>query len=319
MPTGCGAESRSRPRAHGHARTPRVIDRAESCGPGASPRRASAYHGSVRLLAASAAMMTLVAGIAAARPAHAEPWYRGDAGKRRLTHLAFTALGGALYGASELDKAALAPDQCRWCSVDALDDRARNALRWDHTDRAITLSNVTVVATPVLMVGLTALAASSAAGDDHDHLARFIDDAIPIVEAFVGSGLVDQAVKFTVGRQRPYAHFQTAPGAAASSDDNLSFFSGHASLTFSFAVSAGVVAHRRGSPLEPVIWATGLTLATTTSYFRVAGDKHYLTDVLVGAAWGTTAGLVIPRLTHALPPSVTVVPEGTGVAVLGSF
>lgn len=268
---------------------------------------------------ASVSAVTLAVGLAASRPAQAEPWYRGEAGTRRLKHLAFTAGGGALYAISEtLAKPALAPDQCRWCTVDALDEHARNALRWNAPDRAVTLSNVTVVATPVLMVGLTALAASSGA-EDGERLARFIDDAIPIAETFVGGQLVNQSVKFAFGRQRPLVHFQSDSGFVASQDDNLSFFSAHASQTFGLAVSAGVVAHRRGSPLEPVIWATGLSLATATSYFRVAGDKHYLTDVLAGAVWGTTAGLLIPRLTHALPPNVSVVPQGDGVAVLGTF
>lgn len=273
----------------------------------------------VRSTIACIAAVTLAAALTVARPAQAEPWYRGEAGKRRLTHLAFAAGGGALYAISDtLAKPALAPDQCRWCTVNALDDHARDALRWSQPERAVTLSNVTLTASQVTLVGLTALAAASAA-EDGERIARFIDDAIPIAESAVVGQLVTQAVKFTFGRQRPLVHFQSDPGFVASQDDNLSWFSGHASQTFSLAVSAGVVAHRRGSPLEPVIWATGLSLATATAYFRVAGDKHYLTDVLAGAAWGTTAGLVIPRLTHALPRNVTVVPEGTGVAVLGTF
>jgi membrane-associated phospholipid phosphatase len=262
--------------------------------------------------------LAVVAGLAAARPAGAEP-ARSDDGRRRLTHLAFAAGGGVLYAITEtIAKPPLAPDHCRWCSVDGLDDRVRSSLRWSDPARAASISNLTgFVATPVLMFGLTALAASGAAGDG-ERAGRILDDTIPIFETVMYSELVTQAVKFSFGRQRPEVHFG-APGAATTQDDNLSFFSGHATLTFGLAVSAGVVAHRRGSALEPVIWATGLTLATTTAYLRIAADKHYLTDVLAGAAWGTAAGILVPRLTHALPPSLHVVPAGNGIAVAGTF
>jgi len=263
--------------------------------------------------------LCVLVGLAAAGPAWAESWYRGAAGRRRASHLVFASAAGALYVVSEtIAKPALAPDRCRWCSVDGLDDGVRRSLAWSDPRRAASISNLTgFVAAPVLVFGLTALAASSAAGDG-ERAGRIIDDALPIFETVVYSELVTQAVKFTFGRQRPEVHFRD-PGAAASQDSNLSWFSGHATLTFGLAVSAGVVAHRRGSALEPVIWATGLTLAATTAYLRIAADKHYLTDVLAGAVWGTATGILIPRLTHALPRNLRVVPGARGVAVAGTF
>lgn len=224
-----------------------------------------------------------------------------------------------MYAITEtIAKSQLAPDRCRWCSVDRVDDRVRSALRWSDPARAASISNLTgFVATPVLTFGLTALAAASVAGDG-ERAGRILDDTIPIFETLVYSELVTQVVKFSFGRQRPEVHFQ-APGTATTQENNLSWFSGHATLAFSLAVSAGVVAHRRGSALEPVIWATGLTFATATAYLRIAADKHYLTDVMAGAAWGTAAGILVPHLTHALPRDLHVVPAGSGVAVAGTF
>lgn len=264
--------------------------------------------------------LVVVAGLAVARPARSEPWYRGEAGVRRLTHLVFVAAGGALFAISETAaKPALAPAHCRWCNVDGLDDRVHRALLWKNPARAAALSNLTgFIAAPILMLGLTAYSASGAAGDG-ETTGQIIDDTIPILETVFYSELVVQAMKFSFGRQRPVVHFPLQLTTVPTSDDNLSWFSGHATLTFGLAVSAGVVAHRRGSALEPAIWATGLTLAAVTSYLRIAGDKHYLTDVLAGAAWGTASALVIPRLTHALPDNVSVVPQGNGLAVAGRF
>jgi len=264
--------------------------------------------------------LVVVAGVAAASPARAESWHRGEAGARRLTHLVFSAAGGALYAISEtVAKPALAPDHCRWCSVDSLDSSVHSALLWANPARAATLSNLTgFVASPVVMIGLTGLSAAGAAGEG-EATGRIIDDTLPIVETVVYSELVVQAVKFSFGRQRPLVHFPLQPDRVPTQDDNVSWFSGHATLTFGLAVSAGVVAHRRGSALEPVIWATGLVFAATTSYLRMAGDKHYLTDVLAGAAWGTASGLLIPRLTHSLPDNLSVVPQRSGLALAGRF
>jgi len=264
--------------------------------------------------------LVVVAGLAAARPARSESWYQGAVGARRLTHMVFGATGAALYVVSETAaKPALAPDHCRWCNVDGLDDRVHRALVWGNPAPAAAFSNLTGFgAAPVLMLGMTAFSASRAAGDG-ETTGRIIDDTIPILETVLYSELVVQVVKFSFGRQRPFAHFPLQLNTVPTQEDNLSWFSGHATLTFGFAVSAGLVAHRRGSALEPVIWATVLTLAAATSYLRMAGDEHYLTDVLAGAVWGTASALVIPRLTHALPDNLSVVPQGTGLAVAGKF
>ena len=61
-------------------------------------------------------------------------------------------------------------------------------------------------------------------------------------------------------------------------------------------VSAGTIASRRGSRHAPWIWAGGLAFAGSTGYLRIAADRHFLTDVLVGASVGAAAGLVLPRL-----------------------
>jgi len=69
--------------------------------------------------------------------------------------------------------------------------------------------------------------------------------------------------------------------------DNLSFFSGHATLAFALAVSAGTIASMRHHKLAALMWATGLVLASTGAYLRIAADRHYATDVIMGMVVGT--------------------------------
>jgi membrane-associated phospholipid phosphatase len=226
--------------------------------------------------------------------------------------VSLTLAGGVFYAASETTfKSALAPTTCHWCVPPGFDASVRDALKWHDTARADAVSSFTgFVLTPALelgMVGVTSIELPDASW------ARLIDDTFPILETVVFSETVDQITKFTVARARPFVHFTNVPFEV---DNNVSFFSGHTTLVFAVTVSAGFVAHTRHYAVEPYIWATGLTLAATTGYLRIAADKHYLSDVLVGAAFGTGAGLAIPYLTMN---RVTVMPTPNGIALAGGW
>jgi membrane-associated phospholipid phosphatase len=202
----------------------------------------------------------------------------------------------ALYGASELAKGSLAPTNCRWCSVNGLDAWARERLVLGYVDQARTASDVLAYAiVPVGMVAHQVLAAR-AAGNTREGWV----DVVLVAEAAGIAMDVNQIVKFAAGRQRPFVHYgnYSSPGPRSDPDDNLSFYSGHATFTFAVASAAGTISSLRGYRSAPWVWGVGMTLATATGYFRIAGDKHYLTDVLMGAGTGIAAGIAIPRLLH---------------------
>ena len=239
--------------------------------------------------------------------AHAEPWYRGKYGHNRVVHTSLTAIGGVVYFSSETFlKPYLGSVTCRWCTPDSLDASVRNALVWHDTALANELSDVTgYVAAPIVGFGLVLL------GESHHDWAQVIDDTMPIFESVVVSELALEVVKFIALRERPFAYF----GAGAHQpEDNLSFMSGHAELTFGIATSAGLIAHRNGYWTEPYIWVAGMTLAATTSYLRIAADKHYFTDVVGGSVVGVIAALTVPSLMER--PAI-VVPTGNGLAITG--
>jgi membrane-associated phospholipid phosphatase len=235
--------------------------------------------------------------------------------QQRLVHLAIGAALGTGYLVLEVGlNDQLAPKTCQWCNTDSFDVSVRDALRWGNTAQANTISNLTgYVLAPLSAVGLTALAS------DRSWRRRY-DDVIPVVQSALVISLLDHVTKVAVARQRPYAHFAPPGTLVPSVDDNVSFFSGHTSLTFSLAVSAGVVTSRRGYKLAPVVWASGLALAATTGYLRIAADRHYVTDVLAGAAMGSLAGWAWPTLVHPhIQRDIEVVPTGQGMAIVGTF
>ena len=237
--------------------------------------------------------------------------------------LVITGVGGVLWIGSELSKDWLAPSQCRFCGTNALDAGARDLFLWSDVQPARRASDVLAFAVlPGAIAAHQILAARGAGGDTSDGLV----DLLVVVQAGVLAADLNQIVKFAVGRQRPYAHYGnwTEASHAPDSDDNLSFYSGHSSLAFSLAAAAGTVSSLRGYRSTPWVWVGGMTIATGIAYLRVAGDKHYLTDVLTGAAIGTAFGIAIPRLLHGREDpengekktQVTFIPVPLGIHVV---
>ena len=148
-------------------------------------------------------------------------------------------------------------------------------------------------------------------------------DALLVAEAVFLALDVSQVTKLAFARERPYAHARTATEREAlrSSEDNLSFYSGHTSFVFSLAVATGTVASMQRYRLAPVVWASGLAVAFATGYLRIAGDRHYATDVICGAAFGSAIGFSVPYFGHRPAPTVQLaampVPGGSGLSLYG--
>ncbi len=269
-----------------------------------------------------------------AAPARGETDFTGTFHLRySRVDLAVTGAGLALWLTSELAlKRALAPSTCRWCdrAADGTDtlnglDAAGRSLRWGAAaPTADTLSNwVGVLGLPL---GLIAFDYAIARADGVPQAA--LVDALILTEVVALSSVLNQAVKFAVGRERPFVHALPAserPLTEHPEDNNVSFYSGHTSYVFSLAFGAATVAALRNYSLGRWVWLIGLPVAAATAYFRIAADKHYLTDVLVGAASGTAFGLLVPTLIHPREGGtregvfVRVVPTGSGAAVVGVF
>jgi PAP2 superfamily protein len=79
------------------------------------------------------------------------------------------------------------------------------------------------------------------------------------------------------------------------------------------AVSQATEDTLRGDPAAPWAWGIGLGLAAAVGYLRVAGDAHWLTDVLAGAAAGTAFGVAVPLAERRLVSGVTLAPGGIAV------
>ncbi len=232
---------------------------------------------------------------------------------------------GAVWLGGELLQDRLAPVECRFCGTNALDAWARRQLLLSDDRAPRITSDVLAIGVIPAAVVVHQLLAARAAGDT----GAGVHDVVYVAEAGGVALALDQVVKLAVGRQRPFVHYgnYADPARPHDADDNLSFYSGHTTLAFSVAAAAGTVSTLRGYESAPWVWAVGMTLATAVGWARIASDRHYLTDVLAGAATGAAIGVAMPLWLHGrkdepgaasgrAASGTTVVPYPLGVLVL---
>ena len=248
---------------------------------------------------ATAAVLAMLA--AAPRELHVDPWRDGA--------IAVGAVAGSAFLGSLRDD--LGTARCRWCEPGRLDAWAQDRLRWHDTAAGSVASNVAVLAVPA---GLGALLAVPSLRDGARR--RALEDLVLVAQAYGITTLGDHVPKLAAGRLRPYAVGATA---FESTDDWRSFWSGRSSAAFSVAVASGTIARLRGYPRWRWILGLGLAGAGATAYLRVAADRHWTTDVVAGAAWGTAVGLAVPLLHRSDGRGVTLVPARRGAVIVVAF
>ena len=110
------------------------------------------------------------------------------------------------------------------------------------------------------------------------------------------NGIITNLVKMTVQRQRPDSFYKTRADA---NDSFRSFYSGHTSTTFALGTSNAILLSEAYPEQRKLIWFTNLSLAAATGYLRIAGDKHYMSDVLSGGITGYFLAKYIYKRTNS--------------------
>jgi len=131
-------------------------------------------------------------------------------------------------------------------------------------------------------------------------------DAILYAESISLTQAFTYATKIGVRRPRPidYATCEgTTGGNCASTDLQLSFFSGHASSAGAISATATYLAFMRSGPRTARPWITlgvGTLLTAFISYERVRSGEHFPTDVIMGSLAGAGIGVLVPHF-HRRP------------------
>ncbi len=222
-------------------------------------------------------------------------------------------------------KKPLAPQACRWCETNGFDNAIRSVFHpamspsANGNPSADMWSNVFGYGiTPLGILGLDALVATA----DGAFVEAWPVDLTIIAEASLAAITFNQIVKFAAGRSRPYAVGADVAMLKDVADSNLSFFSGHTTFAFALATSAGTVASLRDYRYAWAVWAGAMPLALVSGILRIAADKHWASDVLVGMGAGALFGVGIPLLFHGRVQafeSLRVAPTGNGIMASGRF
>lgn len=121
--------------------------------------------------------------------------------------------------------------------------------------------------------------------------------------AVAGAGLVTTGIKYAVGRHRPSESDSNLEFDLWRMDDS-SFPSGHTAVAFALA---STLAHETSDSWSDVLFYSGAIL---TGLARINDNRHWMSDVVGGAAIGFFSGYFVTR-GHRVPVSVS--PSGIAV------
>lgn len=154
------------------------------------------------------------------------------------------------------------------------------------------------------------LYAGSVAARQHEAADIALHVAVGVVAASTASGIL----KATAGRARPWVSpgdsDVLAPLRALGGDTGYtSFPSGHTTAAFALAASLSAELRRRWPEAAPAAPVALYTAASLTGFARVFHDRHWVTDVLAGAALGHWVGTRVVERAHSdAGPGTTLEP-----------
>ena len=131
-------------------------------------------------------------------------------------------------------------------------------------------------------VGLGTILTGLIAGDDD--IARA---GGRITGSLVTAGATNSILKYVVGRTRPNHSSMPDPDEFKPFSGNVSFPSGHTAMAFALAASVSNEVHF--VPAQIGLYGA----ATLTGWSRINDNKHWLSDVLGGAAVGITSAMIM--------------------------
>jgi membrane-associated phospholipid phosphatase len=158
---------------------------------------------------------------------------------------------------------------------------------------------------------------------------RLADLGLHGTEAVLVGDAVTGLLKGVVGRSRPFVTLDTNPhdfhfGRGFSNDNYTSFPSGHTTTAFA---AAAAVTGETGRWFPRSTWIVGPVMYTGASLVglsRMYHNKHWASDVALGAAIGTFSGQKVSQFNHEHPHNkidrlllaTSIAPNGTGGAML---
>jgi membrane-associated phospholipid phosphatase len=213
-----------------------------------------------------------------------------------------------------------------------LDKSIANRLQNPHTQANRLFQNLATDVRLVAVPGSVIIGTSLYVVGKVGHMERVADLGLHGTEAILVGNVVNTAIKWTVGRARPYAVNDSNPSdyqflrGLKKGRDYSSLPSGHALAAFAAAAAVTNEATRSWPGSQ---WYVGTAMfggATMVALSRLYNNQHWASDVILAAGIGTFAGNKVVRYHHRTNPGnrldrwllgATVVPDGAGGYAIG--
>lgn len=146
-------------------------------------------------------------------------------------------------------------------------------------------------------------------------------------EAIILGGVMDEVLKGTIGRARPYVNVSNShdyhPGKGFSNDDYTSLPSGHVTIAFAVATMTSREVSRSWPAAARYVTPISYGTATIVALSRIYKNQHWASDVVGAAGVGTLAGVLFDRYNRGHPDNIfdrvflpmSIVPARDGVSV----
>lgn len=187
------------------------------------------------------------------------------------------------------------------------DQAARDAVRGSDPQGSATLGAVAGYGNPYGSPGVLALSAVLYGGGLVAKRPVIAASGLRGLESIAVSGLVTATIKGLAGRKRP----EISPDDPASfawlrgmreGGDYQAVPSGHTTAAFAFATAMHLEVRRRAPQHARWVGLLAYGSAVATAYGRMHDDRHWLSDVVVGAGIGSVTAAAIHRW-HATRPA----------------
>jgi membrane-associated phospholipid phosphatase len=162
------------------------------------------------------------------------------------------------------------------------------------------------------------------------HRRTLADIGLHTTEAIIGGSAITVVLKDALGRSRPYVSNAKDPRDFAllkgfGDRDRQSFPSGHTTAAFAAAAAVTSEVKRIGPEYTWIVGPVMYGSATMVGLARMYHNKHWASDVALGAAIGTFSGLKVVRYSHNHPDnridrhllSAMIQPNGNGGHLAG--
>lgn len=254
-----------------------------------------------------------------------------------LPQLGLTLGQGALAIGSQI-----IPGMDNFQGINSFDEAGRHALRITDFDDALVARDMSDVGLIVLL-NQRLIDTLFVTWWFHDKGSTALQMGLIDGQTITFSAGLNSLVAALAGRRRPYNRTLCHDPEFAETNDCTgsnryrSFFSGHSTAAFTLAALTCVhhieLPLYGGGPQEAIPCVGTMLTASAVALLRVASDQHYLSDVLVGAAFGTASGFAVPYLFHYMHDqkapnatlkalgfsSMSIGPSLGGVQMAGAF